>query len=179
MNVVLLSQVSTGDSWASDVARPMMFGVENTMDQPDTEEGNRTGEIVLIALFFCSFVFIVTFTLLQVVVAVLLDNFVNATDLEKQREASKDMPRVQKSSLDPLLTALLQYNTDVELSGRVGELFDVLDENQNGRLSFKECSGKHTLCYEFSNTARPTHHGSKTFPLSPCFSPPPTSPSSP
>ncbi len=65
-------QVCTGDAWASEIARPM---VENDLGELDG--GN--------AIFFVSFIVVVSWTLLQVVVAVLLDNFAEASNAEKQR----------------------------------------------------------------------------------------------
>ncbi len=65
-------QICTGDAWASEIARPMVETPDGSLDA-----GN--------AIFFVSFIVVVGWTLLQVVVAVLLDNFTEASNAEKQR----------------------------------------------------------------------------------------------
>ena len=59
-------QVCTGDGWSDDIARPLFTG--DPGDRPDPG----------VAVFFVSFHVIVSWTLLQVVVAVMLDNFTAA-----------------------------------------------------------------------------------------------------
>ena len=58
----------TGDGWASDIARPIFAGA----DEPDEMKRIHQGLDAATALFFVSFVVLVAWTLLQVVVAVLL-----------------------------------------------------------------------------------------------------------
>lgn len=65
-----LFQVLTGDSWAEDIARPILFGW--------TDYGNVS--IAISASFFISFVLINTFILFNVFVAVLLDKVIASDD---------------------------------------------------------------------------------------------------
>ena len=128
-----LFQVCTGDGWASTIARPIFSGA----DDPDGEKLD-----IGTACFFVSFVVIVAWTLLQVVVAVLLDNFTQAADQEKQRKAAakaKDEGRTPiVYAIDPLLSALAHFDTSEDLSKRINLLFRVLDDNDSDGLSFKE-----------------------------------------
>ena len=81
-----LFQICTGDGWASDIVRPVFLsrcGENGESEEVPSEEQGMEGTT---AMFFVSFVVLVAWTLLQVVVAVLLDNFTAAADQEKQRK---------------------------------------------------------------------------------------------
>ena len=99
-----LFQVCTGDGWASDIARPIFDGADNP---------EEAGLDAATAGFFVSFVVIVAWTLLQVVVAVLLDNFTAAADMEKQRKAQAKAKEEGRApvvyAIDPLLAALAHF----------------------------------------------------------------------
>ena len=66
VSLFAMFQVCTGDGWSDDIARPLFKG--DPSDRPDPG----------VAVFFVSFHVIVSWTLLQVVVAVMLDNFTAA-----------------------------------------------------------------------------------------------------
>ena len=124
-------QVITGDSWATGLARPIMLRT------------NPDGTIDLgPCFFFISFIVIVGWVLLQVVVAVLLDNFTEASYQEKMRkeqEKLKNEKFVQKVHiLDPLLAGLAHFDTAEDLTKRIRLLFQVLDSDDSGSLSFQE-----------------------------------------
>jgi hypothetical protein len=72
---------------------------------------------------------IVGWTLLQVVVAVLIDNFTASADEEKEKamkeKAMRQGKNVAISALDPILAALAHFNTSQDLSDRVTTLFKV------------------------------------------------------
>jgi len=124
-------QVCTGDSWASGLARPIML------------KTNPDGTIDLgPCLYFISFVVIVGWVLLQVVVAVLLDNFTEASYEEKSRKAlekAKNDNFIKKVNiLDPLLAGLAHFDTAEDLTQRIRLLFQVLDSDDSGSLSFRE-----------------------------------------
>jgi len=126
-----LFQVCTGDGWASDIARPI-FSV-------NAGEGQLDGAS---AAFFISFIVIVGWVLLQVVVAVLLDNFTAAAEEEKQRLArlkSKFDGRTPVvHAIDPLLAALAHFDTTEDLSHRIGLLFNCLDTDDSRTLTYAE-----------------------------------------
>jgi len=71
-----LFQVMTGESWAEAVARPLLFG-------HDPNNG------ILASFFYVSFILIMQFVLVNVVVAVLLDKFV-AEDPPSEEEINPD-----------------------------------------------------------------------------------------
>jgi voltage-gated sodium channel len=124
-------QVITGDSWATGLARPIMLRT------------NPDGTIDLgPCFFFISFIVIVGWVLLQVVVAVLLDNFTEASYQEKMRKEQEKLKNenfVQKVHiLDPLLAGLAHFDTAEDLTKRIRLLFQVLDSDDSGSLSFQE-----------------------------------------
>ena len=71
-----LFQVMTGESWSEAVARPLLFGLY----QDST---------LTVGLFYVSFVILTQMVLINVVVAVLLDNFV--TDGNKSEDGPEEM----------------------------------------------------------------------------------------
>jgi hypothetical protein len=94
------------------------------------------------AAFFISFIVIVGWVLLQVVVAVLLDNFTAAAAQEKERmarEKSKyDGRTAQVHAIDPLLAALAHFDTSEDLAHRIELLFNCLDMDESRSISYAE-----------------------------------------
>ena len=100
-------QVLTGDSWASGVARGTFLGQET---EPD------------VAFFFVSYILVGTVMLLNVVVAVLLDEFIATVTREKE-EAERDMAiekekRKISGCLDPLAKMLTTFDDQQDLEVR-------------------------------------------------------------
>ena len=106
-------------------------------------EGDRLNPAV--AIFFGAYVFVVCLVLLNVVVAVLLDQFINTMSMEKEQESEeKDKEkRIENGiqdltgSLDPLVS-LSKFSSDDELQELIDSLFEVIDADQNGELDFEE-----------------------------------------
>eukprot|EP00960_Hanusia_phi_P060509 764528-Hanusia_phi.AAC.2 len=127
-------QVATGDGWASEIARPLIFQDHPTSVLPKVN--------IASTFFFVSFVVIVGWSLLQVVVAVMLDNFTAAADKEKkkifQEEEYKHGEPFALHALDPVLESLSAHSSTEQLTSRISSLFVALDDNGNGSLSFLE-----------------------------------------
>uniref|UniRef100_A0A6U4UL80 EF-hand domain-containing protein n=1 Tax=Hemiselmis andersenii TaxID=464988 RepID=A0A6U4UL80_HEMAN len=164
-------QIATGDAWASEVSRVMMrrkemclVQIEQGMFEDELEcwieswdkEGtawsqNDSTELVtrgnidpIIVLFFSSFVIVVGLTLLNVVVAVLLDNFTAATETEKedmqQKSINEQAKPLVEHPLDPLLAKLVLHDSSEELSSGIAVLFRTFDTSLNGTISREELS---------------------------------------
>merc|ERR1712137_602790 len=95
-----LFQVMTGESWSEAVVRPLVFGLY---------KNNATA----VGVFFVSFIILTQIVLINVVVAVLLDNFVTSDpDLESEVDARiatldlKDTTGDIRSKLDQVVTIL-------------------------------------------------------------------------
>ncbi len=76
-------QCVSGDGWATGIARPMFESAEKTCTYRD-----ETGVCVFdigVAMFFMSHILIVVTVILNVVLAVLLDEFLKAHDQEHHR----------------------------------------------------------------------------------------------
>jgi len=111
---------------------------------PDLPAFSESGQMNAGVVVFCvSFIVIVNWTLLQVSVAILLDNFVTATSME-EKGAAQDLiashrTRTELNSLDPLLCFFADhFDTNCDLSTRILHLYQVLDVDQNGTLDFQE-----------------------------------------
>lgn len=119
--------MSTFDDWAS-ISRDL-FNADGSMTPGS-------------ALFFVSFLIIVSFTLLPVVIAVLLDNFTTATRREKDKNEREKLERERgegtTTSIDPLLQTFVNVKSDDEMKKRCSDLFDRLDVDRSGALSWQE-----------------------------------------
>jgi len=73
-----LFQVMTGESWSEAVARPLLFGLQQNSG-------------VQVAIFYVSFILLMQFVMINVVVAVLLDKFVAEEEPEASSVSMDDM----------------------------------------------------------------------------------------
>mmetsp|Transcript_7893 Transcript_7893/g.23742 ORF Transcript_7893/g.23742 Transcript_7893/m.23742 type:complete len:400 (+) Transcript_7893:1379-2578(+) len=75
----------------------------------------------------------------QIVVAVLLENFVSACEDEREKKQKEDFFEAgfsyAKHIMDPLLASLAHFDTNEDLSSRISTLFQVLDSDRAGLLS--------------------------------------------
>lgn len=124
-------QVCTGDSWGSVVARGNFRDAGNGWDH-------------LVKFFFLSYILIANMVLVNIVVAVLLDNFITSVSNEKAEEKKrlretelKKKPKVT-GVLDPVLSGLSQFSGPVDLTKRIQSLYKFVDIDDNGGLSFEE-----------------------------------------
>ena len=121
-------QVATLDGWGT-IARSHV--------DPDTGIMYATS-----AIFFMTFLLIVAFTLLPVVVAVLLDNFTVATRNEKDKQLLQAKRNLESQKvifgLDPLIKTLLAYTNQNEIMLRLESMIDKLDSDRSGALSYAE-----------------------------------------
>ena len=93
--IMVMFQITAGESWIADM--------------PATkDDGQLDGPVIA---YVCSYIVIVNWTLLQVSVAVLLDNFVAGTaeeeNNEEQQRREANPVRIAKPALDPLLQVLI------------------------------------------------------------------------
>eukprot|EP00960_Hanusia_phi_P010880 319245-Hanusia_phi.AAC.1 len=92
-------------------------------------------------LYFVSYLVIVAFTLLPVVIAVLLDNFTTATRKEKDKVAREalalSVDTQESNSMDPLLSSFVSITSDAEFEGKVRDLFARLDDDNSERLNYQ------------------------------------------
>eukprot|EP00960_Hanusia_phi_P036916 752595-Hanusia_phi.AAC.2 len=123
----------TGDSWGSAVTRTLFDEVG-----PDNKERGNLNRRV--ALFSISYIMITTIVLVNIVVAVLLDEFTASVTREKeeqemqlkeQRELEAKASRIS-GVLDPLLRNISSFNDSLDLSRRISHLFDKFDNDKYG-----------------------------------------------
>ncbi len=85
-----------------------------------------------VAVYLVSYIIVANWTLLQVCVAILLDNFITAnavshTEMEAARIQQTMNRKLFLNTLDPLLEKFtVDYNDDLDLSTRLQDLFKVL-----------------------------------------------------
>ena len=130
-------QIMTGDSWASMVVRSLV---------EEQESSGRGTDPRSIYFFFVSFVLIAGVVLVNIVVAVLLDEFINAMQKEKEKAAAiiREKKEIDAKAsrisgvLDPLLQSLSSFNDNNDLTAKVQDLYSRLDADGGGALDFKE-----------------------------------------
>jgi hypothetical protein len=120
-----LQQVTSGDGWMTDVVRPM----HNLHQAHD----------MLINVFFLSYYVITGIVMLNVVVAVLLDEFINTVSNIKLESTQADVIASKREGvLDPLLEKLVHFNTARDLCSKINAMYALLDSDDNRSLSYEE-----------------------------------------
>eukprot|EP00960_Hanusia_phi_P000654 16901-Hanusia_phi.AAC.3 len=136
LTAALASDMLAGPcSWASAIVRSLFDGdkMETKMDYA-------------IALFFVSYVLIAGVFLINVVVAVLLDEFISSIQREKQEIERKERLEQEKHRavrrangiLDPLTHHLSHFVTEKDLATKISETYERLDFDGSGGLTFEE-----------------------------------------
>ena len=127
-----LHQVVTGDSWSLAVARSLYLPGDNGVKKTDPA----------IAFFFVSYVLIGNILLLNVVVAVLLDEFLANVQREKERAAALVEAEASKQRitgvLDPITSTLTNYQDADDLAETMDTVYKRLDADGSGGLNFDE-----------------------------------------
>jgi voltage-gated sodium channel len=110
----------------------------------DTTGENKTDKAT--AAFFVLYVLVTTVILINVVIAVLLDEFIECISRQKEKQAAqlaKDkelaLAAVRiKGSMDPLLMSLSQFTTQEDLLKKIETLFQTLDRDSSGSIGYHE-----------------------------------------
>jgi hypothetical protein len=113
-----LFQVLTGESWAEAVVRPLLFGWD-------------TGNALVVSIFFTSFVLMTSIILLNVVVAVLLDKFLEPSNKAgAEEELAKELRAAESAEklVEMLKQASPSHSTSVRSYART-VVDDLLAEN--------------------------------------------------
>ena len=112
-------QCLTADAWASEVARPMF-------SQGEPWQMNDT----LVAVFFILYMLIGYLVIMNLVLAVLIDEFLKAADQKRDSANFETQIGAARSflfgPLDPVLEQLAHLYSDDELETRINVLFDFL-----------------------------------------------------
>jgi len=126
-SMLTMFQVATFDSWG-EIAR------KQQNDAGDMDFGT--------SVFFISYLLLMSFTLLPVVIAVLLDNFMQSTRKEKDSLLMQKQAVIDETegvgALDPLLRSLLSASTEEELSKMISSIFSRLDSDCSGTINCHE-----------------------------------------
>jgi voltage-gated sodium channel len=120
-------QVCTGDSWASGIVRQMFDDDGNVEPLP--------------VIFFVSYMLVVGVVLINIVVAVLLDEFLSTmakSRAEFERMEVLENPVFDKGCLDPLMEVLVNYRSLDDLFESVNTIFYRIDIDSSGSVSYDE-----------------------------------------
>ena len=132
-----LFQISTGDSWLTDVLRPLL----QRQGLDETQEGPWSQEVVWSIMFFTSYILFVMIVLVNVAVAVLLEGFLSSIamfEMQEQQRAGLDDYNKNAGDLDPLLATLSTYRSEEHLSSMIHRIFMHLDVDDSDSISFAE-----------------------------------------
>ncbi len=135
-------QCVSGDGWASNIARPMFEDAESTCTYRNAATGKCEFDAT-VATFFLSYILIVVIVVANVVLAVLIEEFLLAASKEKyerfmETHTSDGSASQYFSPIDPLLQYFAASYDSHELSGRIEEVFGLIDADRNGDLNFGE-----------------------------------------
>jgi ABC-type nickel/cobalt efflux system permease component RcnA len=123
-----MEQMCTGDGWASGVARDLF-------DQDGTVAP-------LPALFFGSYMLVAGVVLINIVVAVLLDEFLTTMAKTRQafeqEDAIRTNPIFDDRNLDPLMEVLAKYRSGPDLYDAIDKIFQRLDLDCSGGVGYSE-----------------------------------------
>jgi len=123
-----MAQICIG--WAEEEIRPVF--------EPES------GPDPYIGLFFLSYILFAGVVLINIVVAVLLDEFITSVAAERaefdreQKEQQQTTVFRDRGPLDPVLDTIAHYGTAEDLTARIEALFQSLDVDESGKLSFRE-----------------------------------------
>ena len=127
-----LHQVVMGDSWSSGIARSLFLEDEDGVKKTDPA----------IALYFVSYILIGNVLLLNVVVAVLLDEFLANVERGKELAAALAEAEAAKQRitgvLDPITSTLTNYQDADDLAEKMDVMYKHLDADGSGGLNFEE-----------------------------------------
>ena len=95
-----------------------------------------------VVFFFVSYIFLATAVLFNVVIAVLLDEFISFIAHEKEtaarlRDAEMEKMRIT-SPLDPLTQTLTAFDDEEDLDRRIDEIYNRLDTDDSNGLNYNE-----------------------------------------
>lgn len=114
-----MMQIATGDSWASQLTRSLF-----------ADDGSIDGRA---AWFFGSYMIIGGVILLNIVLTVLLDEFLSSVAADKAREAAEMEEQAEACRitgvLDPLSESFCQFSDNFDLQSQISTTFDVMDED--------------------------------------------------
>ena len=147
--------VATLEGWF-DIVQEMVNADSIPEDARSTYSGRSAG----ILFYFVSYVVLVGYIITNVVLAILIDNYNQAVELEEMRQAQFHLDKFHvKNPLDPLLAELMLFESKRDLKQRICRLFEFLDVDGSGELSEHEIiSGFRRLALE-----PPIHMSSEDF----------------
>jgi voltage-gated sodium channel len=125
-------QILSFDSWASGISRGL-FSVEG---------GGNGFTDPKIALFFVSYILVNSIMLLNLVVAVLLDEFITSVEMQKEAAHRREEMEINKRKvvgcLDPLTSEIITFVDGNDLLDRIDIIWAKLDFDNDGQLGFEE-----------------------------------------
>lgn len=134
-----LFQTCTSDGWASGIARTIR---DEGSDDPAAFFWVRHD----VSIFFVSYYILMVWVLTQMVVAVILDQFMSmshTTTMKEEQEKCFDKLGITALShvpLEPLLQKLIHFQNLSDLNEKLTMIFTVIDTNQTGRITPRDLS---------------------------------------
>ena len=126
-SLIMLFGIMTMEQWI-DYAIEMVGG--------DLENLNTQTNVATIT-YYISFIIIVGYVLVSIVVAVLLENF-SAASVRVDQEENDNRYRPPGGSMDRLLERLLRNRNSGSLSLHIYKIFQTIDADDSGEISYEE-----------------------------------------
>jgi voltage-gated sodium channel len=130
-----LLQCTTADNWTD-----IVFHISAAQNGVEVDPDNELLEPYVV-VFFVLFMIINHIVLINIVIAVLLDGFLNTMSEERQTAVEMlEMQREERDSFFELLEPLTQFRSAKDLTLTVEEIYKKLDLDNSGQVSFMVCS---------------------------------------
>ena len=113
-----LFQVASGDSWVTEVVWPI------------AQQSNKSA-----FLFFVAYYLVTAMIIFNIIIAILMNEFMSTAAQEKNKRLIS-LYKAFEMPLDPLLTVLSSFSTPRELKDSIDDIFTVLDDDDEGKLSY-------------------------------------------
>jgi voltage-gated sodium channel len=129
-----LLQCTTADNWTD-----IVFHISAAQNGAEFDPDNEFVEPYVV-LFFVLFMIVNHIVLVNIVIAVLLDGFLNTMSEERQLAIDiLEMQRDEHDSFSELLEPLTQFRSANDLTATMEEIYKKIDLDNSGQVSFMVC----------------------------------------
>lgn len=130
-----LFECTTGDGWSDIVRRTSTNALDLNADSK--ESGHATLDTIT-ALYFSSYMVLSSIELVNIVIAVLLDGFLNTMAQEREKLSDALAAADDDFTLSRVMNTILDFRSSKNLEDILSNIYDQLDVDGSGSLSFQE-----------------------------------------
>jgi len=130
-----LFECTTGDGWSDIVRRTSTNALGLNADSNESDHATLD---TITALYFSSYMVLSSIVLVNIVIAVLLDGFLNTMAQEREKISDALAAADDDFTLARVMNTILDFRSSNNLAEILSNIYDQLDVDGSGSLSFKE-----------------------------------------